>query len=143
METTYSYLAGLIDGEGCISIRRCKQGKFVYFKPMIEVGMSDKKPIELLQKIFGNSGWYEIIPTGKTKLVIHKWRVTGTKCLPVLNAILPYLIVKRKQAIVVIKLVSRIFPKGRHFTPQTRITEYNARTNLYRKMQNINHPSAR
>lgn len=138
METIYAYLAGLIDGEGCISIRRCKQGKFIYYKPMIEVGMTDKGPIELLEKNFGNSAWYEIIPTGKRKLICHKWRVTGTRCLPILNAILPYLIVKKKQAEIVIKLVARIFPRGIHFTPKTRSIEYRARTTLYKKMKSIN-----
>src|SRR3990167_4649765 len=30
METIYAYLAGIIDGEGCISIRKCKQGKYIF-----------------------------------------------------------------------------------------------------------------
>ncbi len=138
METLYAYIAGLIDGEGCISIRRCKQGKFIYYKPMIEVGMTDRQPIELLEKTFGNSAWYEVIPTGKRKLICHKWRVTGSNCVPVLNPILPYLIVKRKQALIVIEFIKRIFPKGIHFTPKTRAIEYRARTTLYKKMQIVN-----
>lgn len=142
METIYAYLAGIIDGEGCISIRRCKQGKFIYFKPMIEVGMTNKGPIELLEKTFGNSAWYEIAPSGKRKLICHKWRVTGTNCLPVLNAISPFLIVKKQQASIAKELIIRIFPRGKHFTSITRAVEYKKRTSLYRKMRTINSPSS-
>ncbi len=140
MELIYAYLAGLIDGEGCISIRRCKQGKFIYYKPMIEVGMTNRQPIELLEKTFGNSAWYEIIPTGRRKLICHKWRVTGTHCLTIINAILPYLLVKRRQADLVVKLAKRIFPRGKNFTPQERAKEYRIRTILYKKMRVINNP---
>ncbi|MBI2334263.1 hypothetical protein HYU96_00485 [Candidatus Daviesbacteria bacterium] len=101
--------------------------------------MADRQPIELLEKTFGNSAWYEVIPTGNRKLICHKWRVTGTNCAPVLNAILPHIIVKKKQAALVMKLVARIFPRGGHFTAKTRIIEYRARTALYKKMRGINH----
>ena len=140
MDTIYAYIAGLIDGEGCISIRKCRQGQFIYYKPMIEVGMVNKEPIKLLEKTFGNSAWYEVVPTGKRKLICHKWRVTGTNCLPVLNTILPYIIVKKEQALLAIELIKRIFPRGKHFTPEVRLSEDQARSVLYEKMRKINHP---
>lgn len=140
VDTVYAYIAGLIDGEGCISIRRCKQGKYVYYKPMIEVGMVSREPIELLEKTFGNSVWYEIAPSGKRRLICHKWRVTGSKCLPIFQAIMPYLLVKRKQAFIAMSLIERIFRRGQHFTQETRIREYRVRTVLFKKMRKVNHP---
>ncbi len=107
---------------------------------MIEVGMVNKKPIELLEKTFGNSAWYEIMPRGKGKLICHKWRVTGSNCMPVFQAIIPYLIVKREQTYIAISLIKRIFRKGQHFTQETRVREYRARTALFKKMKKVNHP---
>src|SRR3990167_4649763 len=86
METIYAYLAGIIDGEGCISIRKCKQGKYIYFKPMIEVSMTHRPTIEFVAKTFGNSVWYEVRAIYRHKK-IYKWRATGTNVIPILKNI--------------------------------------------------------
>lgn len=140
MKITYAYLAGIIDGEGCISIRKCKQGKYVYFKPMIEVGMTVKAPIEFLAKTFGGSVWYEVIrKSGKNQ---HKWRVTGTNIVPIIKAILPHLMVKQEQANLCLKLCSYIQPRKGHsnkWTPQERIFQESVRLPLFEKMYLLNH----
>ena len=106
MDTVYAYLAGLIDGEGCISIRKTFQNGKDQFKPMVEVGMTDIEPVRLLQKTFGGSYWPEVVRD--MKLPVTKWRVTGTHVIPVLEPLLPYLRAKKKQAEVALALAYRI-----------------------------------
>ncbi len=111
MNTVYAYLAGLIDGEGCISIRKTFQNGKDQFKPMIEVGMTDIEPMKLLQQTFGGSYWPEIVRG--MKLPITKWRVTGSHIIPVLEPLLPYLLAKKRQAEIALTLARRIKRQGR------------------------------
>ncbi|MBI2327595.1 LAGLIDADG family homing endonuclease [Candidatus Curtissbacteria bacterium] len=106
MKTVYAYLAGLIDGEGCISIRKTFQYGKDQFKPMVEVGMTDIEPMQLLQKTFGGSYWPELI-RGRN-LPVTKWRVTGTHVIPVLKPLLKYLLAKKRQAEIALALAYRI-----------------------------------
>ena len=114
---------------------------------MIEVGMTDKQPIELLAKTFGNSVWYEvphymhnnIKKQGKN---VHKWRVAGTPIVPILDKILPFLLVKKKQALLCLELCKYIKPKGggsNKWTPQERIIQESVRLPLFKKMYLLNH----
>ena len=138
---TFAYLAGIIDGEGCVSIRKTFQyGKHYYYKPMIEVGMTVKSPIQLLYDIFGGSAWYEVPKNGGKWQNQHKWRVTGKGVLPVINAILPYLIVKKAQAILCIEYCKYIGKRyGQRYTPEEKIIQNNARSILFDKMHSLNH----
>lgn len=60
--TTASYIAGLIDGEGCVGIRsgkkKYKSKTYIVYYPFIQVGMCDRKPIQLLHRLFGGSIYY-------------------------------------------------------------------------------------
>jgi|SRR3989344_1219440 len=125
MQTVYAYLAGLMDGEGCISIRKTFQYGKDQFKPMVEVGMTDIEPMMLLQKTFGGSYWPEIVRG--MNLPVTKWRVTGSHVIPVLEPLLPYMLAKRRQAEIALSLARRIKRYGR---PLPKIeTEY--RRTLY------------
>ena len=138
METIYAYLAGIIDGEGCISIRKCKQGKYIYFKPMIEVSMTHRPTIEFVAKTFGNSVWYEVRAIYRHKK-IYKWRATGTNVIPILKNILPYLITKREQAIVALEMANLLSKKGHKWSSPERIRQNATRLPLFDKMFILNH----
>jgi len=105
-QTVFAYLAGLIDGEGCISIRKTFQYGKDQFKPMVEVGMTDIEPMILLQKTFGGSYWPEIVRG--MNLPLTKWRVTGSHVIPVLEPLLPYMLAKKRQAEIALALARRI-----------------------------------
>lgn len=70
MDTVYAYLAGLIDGEGCISIRKTFQNGKDQFKPMVEVGMTDIEPMKLLQNAGKNFYFLPISDFKKSTLGI-------------------------------------------------------------------------
>jgi hypothetical protein len=114
MSEQFAYLAGIVDGEGCLSIRRVVRGKTIYHVAMLEVGMCERPVIELFSSVFGGSVWYEC-PRGMNKN-IHKWRVTGTNVLPVLQAIYPWLIAKNTQAQILFDFFPLIGVKGQRLT---------------------------
>ena len=136
----YAYLAGIIDGEGCVSIRKCPQGKNIYFKPMVEVAMCDRQPIDLLCSSFANNSvWFEV-PKGKWRPQ-HKWRVTGTNVISVLEKTLPYLLVKKNQAILCLDFCKLILKRGGKFTSQKeKIQNNKERERLFNLMYSLNHP---
>lgn len=135
MNTVYAYIAGLIDGEGCISIRKTFQNGKDQFKPMVEVGMTDIEPMKLLQQTFGGSYWPEIVRG--MNLPVTKWRVTGTHVIPVLEPLLPYLRAKKRQAEVALALAHRIYHRG---TPIPK-TETEFRRTLYHALLETRKPS--
>lgn len=135
MDTVYAYLAGLIDGEGCISIRKTFQYGKNQFKPMVEVGMTDIEPMKLLQQTFGGSYWPEIVRG--MNLPVTKWRVTGSHVIPVLEPLLPYLLAKKRQAEIALILARRIHRTGRP-TPQAE-TEF--RRTLYHALLEARKPT--
>jgi hypothetical protein len=88
------WAAGFFDGEGCISIHEYSQGT------QLRLIVAQKDPAPILV-------WKEIFPEGN----IHatnggkycKWQLTGHKCVPVLNELLPYLINKKPQAEIAVR----------------------------------------
>src|ERR1039458_5847414 len=49
-----AYTAGLIDGEGCITLTRASNGRHTW-KPLVTVGMTDKTGIDFLRSLFPGS----------------------------------------------------------------------------------------
>ena len=90
-----AYLAGIIDGEGCIFITKTKNRKEGYNYGLgIKVAMNCKKIIYEIQKIFkGNAGG----PYDKNKR-IYAWSCFGLEAGGILKLILPHLIEKKEQA---------------------------------------------
>lgn len=114
----YAYLAGIIDGEGTIRIGYGKTGTKYY--AAIGVGMSSKPIVELLRNTFTPSGtiWIERVPSRK---IMYRWGTSGNKVIPsILDKILPYLIEKREQAILLkqfckpqVKAIAKCFECGK------------------------------
>ena len=93
-----AYIAGFFDGEGCITSggRRCSLA--------ISASNTDKQPLEFIQRIFGGS-IYECLPKKLKWSTVYNWRIGGAYALIVLESLLPYLIVKRRQALLGIELI--------------------------------------
>src|SRR3990167_7187050 len=89
----YSYLAGIIDGEGTITIMKNPKR----YIPLICCGMTSKKIISLLaEKLEGNT-YIERVPENRKQM--YRWRISGReKILKALEKIMPYLIEKQNQA---------------------------------------------
>ena len=102
---TAAYVAGLIDGEGCLDLARQKRidmhGK-IYYRPRLRICLTEKEIIEWLQKSFGGN-----ITTRKgqnNNKDTYSWSILGKKrLLPFLRKVYPYLKIKRRQAEILVK----------------------------------------
>lgn len=103
-ETEKAYLAGLIDGEGCIFISkyRGKNNVSPVYNLRVIVAMSEKEILEDMQKITG-AGRVHYNPTVSKKREnwseMWQWITTATADVKaLLDAIYPYLRIKKSQA---------------------------------------------
>jgi len=93
-EWKLAYAAGLVDGEGCISINQPRNRGF--FSLHVEVTMGDREPIEFLAGNFG--GNFKIKGTKTiTGRPMFRWSVQSEKAQEFLRQVYPYIIGKRYQ----------------------------------------------
>ena len=104
----WSYLAGLIDGEGCISIVRSLRSKtdgrthYYNYVLQLDVFNSSTKLMKWLVQYFG--GVYYTRDRSSDWKNASNWRPKGrANRREVLLGVLPYLVVKREQAIIALK----------------------------------------
>lgn len=105
--TKLAYLAGVIDGEGCIGIRRTKRTgscKSTRYSAAVTVGNTSRVLIEQLVRAFGVGCVTYRYPT-KTKRACYLWSLSSRGAREVLRAVQPYLIVKREQAAVLLEFI--------------------------------------
>jgi hypothetical protein len=108
-ETDAAYIAGIIDGEGCITVSRrndptCKQG--FYLRPFLTTANTSR---EMLDFCHQKTGLGQIIYY-RSKQVNHRnawrWNVWTQQALSVLIIVSPYLITKKRQADLLIELAT-------------------------------------
>lgn len=140
----WAYIAGLIDGEGSFVISKtkveniakrsqCKSDRYLaYFC----IGMVDREPLGLIVKMIGCGKVYEERVPDRRSI----WRVRfggRLRLIPFIENLLPYLIVKRKQAETVLEFCkSWIQP----FNKQQGVSEreLQRREEAYQKMRKLN-----
>lgn len=95
-----AYLAGIIDGEGSISMsRQYRYGKdkLPYWRITLSVSSCDSKLINWLHEHFGGS----IIANmyrGANRRLQHRWSVGGDDLRSFIKSIIPFLIIKKERA---------------------------------------------
>lgn len=88
-----AYVAGLIDGEGCINFCKCRDSVY----PRLFITNTNQEILELLQEKYGG----DINPLSLRKenwKQGYSWRVSWSKAVDLLEKVYPYLIIKRRQA---------------------------------------------
>ena len=94
----YGYLAGILDGEGCITIGAGQKETCINYNSIVVVQNTSRVLIDWLHNKFGGSVYLSKKATEKTKEA-YMWRVLKKRDIEVLLlATLPYLVVKREQA---------------------------------------------
>jgi hypothetical protein len=119
-ETQYAYLAGLIDGEGCLFISKY-QGKHnvtPVYRAQIIICMTNKEVIDYICEVTGAGKSY-FSPARSDKLShIYRWVVNSYDDIKIiLNGIMPHLRVKKTEAEMMLDFVSikvkRSYGKGK------------------------------
>ncbi len=88
-----AYCAGIIDGEGSISLTRNRKNRWP--SPQVSVASTDKELVQWLRNRFGGS-----IVTKKPRKINHSqsydWKLTDRRALQFLQIVRPYLVIFRK-----------------------------------------------
>lgn len=108
-EIELAYMAGIIDGEGSIYIGNfsCnpKTGT-PYYQTNIEITNTDIGLIDWISEVFGGRRTlYTAKQTPKnSRRAVHRWIISGEQMTQLCHALLPYLIIKKPQALIMIKM---------------------------------------
>ena len=96
-EVDKSYLAGIIDGEGCISVSKNPRNGRNYYRLILDITTTSNELNQWLEDKFGG-----IVRTtyarNKNRTDMQGWTVSGNQCQDILRLTLPYLIIKKHQA---------------------------------------------
>lgn len=129
-EATLAYVAGIIDGEGCIRIKRrrgWREGSPRYDLE-ITVTNTEKALLLWLQENLGCGSIYDKDRSAARKPhwnPTFAWRVTELKAADLLRRIHPYLVIKKSQCETALEFQTfRTSNAGRFKTPSTRWAVY-------------------
>jgi len=115
--TVLAYLAGLIDGEGTVSIRKFR-GKW---KPTVRIANTSMVLIAWLEsKITSPSVGVETRPAKRNHSISYMFNIIGLAHLPLYESLLPYMVIKHRQLQLVIEYcyLRRAQSKDDRLTPR-------------------------
>jgi len=96
------YLAGIVDGEGCLYTFSKLNGRGVRYKNYrIIIANNNYKLIEWVAENFGGYIYKMKVRSNKHKQS-YQWLLDGPRALLLISELLPYLIVKRDKAIKIL-----------------------------------------
>lgn len=100
-----SYLAGIVDGEGYIGIKKATRKDSVspIFHERIQVRMIHEPAIKLLADTLGGSYYRESV-AHRNGRPLFCWQASDAIACVILRALLPFLRIKRENAIAVLAL---------------------------------------
>lgn len=145
MDTSLAWAAGFLDGEGTLTIKRYRRWKgldFLYYIPQISCAQVNKPlnrvAIKKLKSLFGGYIYHYEVKLEKrgNRLDVIQWGVTSLaarKCLPL---ILPFLVIKKPQAKLLLKFweVHKGNRQGHKLTSRDR----EIRKKFFDKMRTLN-----
>ena len=140
-ETQKAYLAGIIDGEGCITLRRAhkKRSGTTQYSLQLVISTTSIKLRAWLETIFRlkphiwNPQLKDIHPNWRLQYAFH---LNGAPASSLLSIVLPYLVIKREQAQLGVDMCeTKGFHQGIPLSQETiEIME-----EMYQEMCSLNH----
>lgn len=117
------WLALLVDAEGNICVKRnAREGRSPSYGAQIAIGSTSRALLERAQELVGAGN---ILERGGTNAPMFYWQVSNKVAQDLLYAIYPHLIVKPRQARIVIHLESLLYHRGTQ-TAKERTADENA-----------------
>lgn len=97
--TLLAYFAGFFDGEGCVNIGKSKpKNRSMHFQLRALASNTNPQTLKMLQKCFGGKIYKS--PHRKRRKPCWQWVVASVKAEKFLKSILPYLVIKKEEAIL-------------------------------------------
>lgn len=97
------YLAGMIDGDGYISINRCVRKGIIYHAPVIGISGTRREPHDLAAELWGGNVWTHT-PANRRHRSVFLWARQGDGAIPAITAVMPYLLIKKRNAEIALEL---------------------------------------
>lgn len=121
-DTEWAYMAGFVDGEGCISAHPSPKRKHTprHRRPYLTISQRVEAPLTYIQGIFG--GWMKIDSRGK-----YVWGCGGMRMKAILEGMLPYLVLKRKEAALALHLFHATHEDTIRLAKELRLLKYRNR----------------
>lgn len=134
------YLAGVTDGEGHIGIVKHKRKERLTpaYEPRLQVGNTSKNMLTIFLTNFGGRILLEKKLTRGGK-EFYVWTVYGVPMVKALEAMLPFLRVKKGEAELVIALQKRIWKRSERVGDSKGVSsqELEARERLYQQIKRL------
>lgn len=134
VDTTYAYLAGIIDSDGHITIQKTRKNiktgtsewTATYYAARMGIAGTKDAPHRLAVETFGGS-LTRHQPRNVGHRLVYYWALSGQKAAAALRLLLPHLLIKRAQAEAAVdlaELIQRQFAETKATQrPPYRITE--------------------
>lgn len=129
------YMAGMFDGEGSVNIEvqaPRENRKYHYYSLRMIVINTNKDLMEWLVKTFG--GKYSERKKIEGRKLCYRWAKCSREAAEILQACLPYMIVKKPQAEIFVEFMHTMGKNGWYVSEETRTH----RQSLYDKMRKLN-----
>lgn len=107
-----AWFAGILDGEGTISIKLDKRDTTYHLR--VEIEMSCEETIKKCKTIFGSGSIHSRQRNERNKK-IYLWCVSGSEAFYTLKAAIPYMVTKKSQADCGIKFFTAVGDKTSFF----------------------------
>lgn len=105
--TEAAYLAGLIDGEGSLLVQIKGGTHNPKISTHIEIGMTDRVVIDWTHRVTGVGKVITLAkPTNPNWSQAYRWYAYGRQATAVLREITPYLVIKVRQAEIMLEIAS-------------------------------------
>lgn len=142
-----AYVAGIIDGEGCIHINRATFPRHPHlstrYTATLMVGNTGRPLVDVLERTFG--GRIDIRPATERHKEFYVWRAAGPRAAAVLRLVRPYLLLKAAQCDLFLEFVDGFKSfKGGNFpvagVPRVAAEELARRERIWRQIKELNRP---
>ncbi len=91
------YLAGFIDGEGCLTTSKTNQNG--RYRPQLRVASTDRPIVEWIKRWFGVNYYVNSPRTGQTK-ESYEWVLSTNQAIDLIRVLMPYLKIKKAEAVI-------------------------------------------
>ena len=98
---SYEYVAGLVDGEGCIRLTPSGEKRYLRYYPRLQVTNTYVEVLVMLKEQFGGYIGKPKRRPDSTKDCFD-WRIDGDGARSLLHNLLPFLVIKREKALAVL-----------------------------------------
>jgi hypothetical protein len=114
-----AYMAGIIDGEGTIGARHRSNGKGRrYHDFMMSIASTDARLIDWIHERFGGSRDYRDQRDSVRHKPLYRVSWAGKQGAAIAEACLPYLVIKKEQALLYLELRALMGTRGARVTPE-------------------------